>query len=307
MSIDKVFDEWKLNQRTLLNPNSQGQPAFNIELTAQHEATWQAGDIAEVRSGNSIERLESFIEKHQINPNALVESLQIKINDALRFKNLDVDVEPFANLDHLLEQLDDLPTREYSIASIPEQQVLRLVVRQQLDDQGQLGLGSGWLTQHTALRDKIQLRIRTNESFHLIADNRPIICIGNGTGIAGLMSLISARIRQDYTDNWLIFGEREQAHDFFYKDTIQAWINTAMLKRIDLAFSRDQAEKVYVHHKLREHAEELKTWVEKDAVIYVCGSIEGMATDVDLALTDILGEACIDELRETGRYRRDVY
>ena len=307
MSIDKVFDEWKLNQRTLLNPNSQGQPAFNIELTAQHEATWQAGDIAEVRSGNSIERLESFIEKHQINPNALVESLQIKINDALRFKNLDVDVEPFANLDHLLEQLDDLPTREYSIASIPEQQILRLVVRQQLDDQGQLGLGSGWLTQHTALRDKIQLRIRTNESFHLIADNRPIICIGNGTGIAGLMSLISARIRQDYTDNWLIFGEREQAHDFFYKDTIQAWINTAMLKRIDLAFSRDQAEKVYVHHKLREHAEELKTWVEKDAVIYVCGSIEGMATDVDLALTDILGEACVDELRETGRYRRDVY
>ena len=206
-----------------------------------------------------------------------------------------------------MEQLDDLPTREYSIASIPEQQVLRLVVRQQLDDQGQLGLGSGWLTQHTALRDKIQLRIRTNESFHLIADNRPIICIGNGTGIAGLMSLISARIRQDYTDNWLIFGERERAHDFFYKDTIQAWINTAMLKRIDLAFSRDQAEKVYVHHKLREHAEELKTWVEKDAVIYVCGSIEGMATDVDLALTDILGEACIDELRETGRYRRDVY
>ena len=307
MSIDKVFDEWKLNQRTLLNPNSQGQPAFNIELTAQHEATWQAGDIAEVRSGNSIERLESFIEKHQINPNALVESLQIKINEALRFKNLDVDVEPFANLDHLLEQLDDLPTREYSIASIPEQQILRLVVRQQLDDQGQLGLGSGWLTQHTALRDKIQLRIRTNESFHLIADNRPIICIGNGTGIAGLMSLISARIRQDYTDNWLIFGEREQAHDFFYKDTIQAWINTAMLKRIDLAFSRDQAEKVYVHHKLREHAEELKTWVEKDAVIYVCGSIEGMATDVDLALTDILGEACVDELRETGRYRRDVY
>ena len=307
MSIDKVFDEWKLNQRTLLNPNSQGQPAFNIELTAQHEATWQAGDIAEIRPGNSTERLESFIEKHQINPNALVESLQIKINEALRFKNLDVDVEPFANLDHLLEQLDDLPTREYSIASIPEQQVLRLVVRQQLDDQGQLGLGSGWLTQHTALRDKIQLRIRTNESFHLIADNRPIICIGNGTGIAGLMSLISARIRQDYTDNWLIFGEREQVHDFFYKDTIQAWINTAMLKRIDLAFSRDQAEKVYVHHKLREHAEELKTWVEKDAVIYVCGSIEGMATDVDLALTDILGEACIDELRETGRYRRDVY
>lgn len=80
-----------------------------------------------------------------------------------------------------------------------------------------------------------------------------------------------------------------------------------MLKRLDLAFSRDQAEKVYVHHKLREQAEELKTWVANDAVIYVCGSINGMASDVDQALIDILGETTVDELRQNGRYRRDVY
>ena len=80
-----------------------------------------------------------------------------------------------------------------------------------------------------------------------------------------------------------------------------------MLKRLDLAFSRDQAEKVYVHHKLREQANELRTWVEQGAVIYVCGSIQGMATDVDQALQDILGEASIDQLKQEGRYRRDVY
>ena len=307
MSIDKVFDQWKLIKRDLLNPNSQGAPAFNIELHAEHQAEWQAGDIAEIQPGNSHDRIEAFLTQHQISANTHVDSLNTTIEQALWNKNLTTDIEPFANMEHLLEQLVDLSTREYSIASIPQQQVLRLVVRQQSNAEGELGLGSGWLTQHLAIRDLISLRIRTNASFHLIDDNRPIICIGNGTGIAGLMSLISARIRLDYTENWLIFGEREQAHDFFYKDTIQAWQNTAMLKRIDLAFSRDQSEKVYVHHKLRDQAETLKTWIANDAVIYVCGSIEGMANDVDQALIDILGEACVDDLRQTGRYRRDVY
>ena len=206
-----------------------------------------------------------------------------------------------------MEQLPVLPSREYSIASIPEQQVLRLVVRQQLDTQGQLGLGSGWLTQHIALNAPIAMRIRTNESFHLIDDNRPIICIGNGTGIAGLMSLLSARIRSDYTDNWLIFGERQREHDYFFQSTMEAWHSTGMLKRLDLAFSRDQIEKIYVHHKLREQATEVKKWVENGAVIYVCGSINGMASDVHHALIEILGESTVDQLQQDGRYRRDVY
>ncbi|MDA4807960.1 hypothetical protein NY486_18985, partial [Enterobacter hormaechei] len=72
------------------------------------------------------------------------------------------------------------------------------------------------------------LRIRTNESFHLIDDNRPMICIGNGTGIAGLMSLLHARTRQDYSENWLIFGERQRRCDFFYQTTIEAWHNMGM-------------------------------------------------------------------------------
>jgi Sulfite reductase, alpha subunit (flavoprotein) len=121
------------------------------------------------------------------------------------------------------------------------------------------------------------------------------------------MSLLSARNRQDYTQNWLIFGERQRAHDFFFEETIQAWLQMGTLKRLDLAFSRDQQEKVYVHHKLREQAEELKLWVAQGAVIYVCGSINGMASDVDQALIDILGESTVDQLRLDGRYRRDVY
>ena len=306
MGIDKTFDQWTLSKRELLNPDSLGAPAFNIELVPQHEAVWQAGDIAEIQPGNSPERIRAFMEKYRIAAGTQVPYLKQSIEQALWDRDL-TQVDPFDSVDELLQQLPALATREYSIASIPSQQVLRLVVRQQSDAQGQLGLGSGWLTQHTALNSPIALRIRKNESFHLIADNRPIICIGNGTGIAGLMSLLSVRNRQDYTQNWLIFGERQRAHDFFFEETIQAWLQMGTLKRLDLAFSRDQQEKVYVHHKLREQAEELKLWVAQGAVIYVCGSINGMANDVDQALIEILGESTVDQLRLDGRYRRDVY
>lgn len=307
MTIDKTFDTWTLSQRTLLNPNSLGTSAFNLEFQPTHEVLWQAGDIAEIQPGNSPARIDDFLKQQNISANTLVSSSNKTIVEMLWNRNLTVEIKPFSNLDQLLQQLPVLPSREYSIASIPEQQVLRLVVRQQLDTQGQLGLGSGWLTQHIALNAPIAMRIRTNESFHLIDDNRPIICIGNGTGIAGLMSLLSARIRSDYTDNWLIFGERQREHDYFFQSTMEAWHSTGMLKRLDLAFSRDQIEKIYVHHKLREQATEVKKWVENGAVIYVCGSINGMASDVHHALIEILGESTVDQLQQDGRYRRDVY
>ncbi|MFJ0260207.1 PepSY domain-containing protein [Acinetobacter baumannii] len=307
VNIEKVFDNWTLQQRDLLNPNSLGQPAYNIELTASHEAVWQAGDIAEIQPGNSPERINKFLQHHHILKNAVVDSLQVSIEKALWNKDLTGEIEPFANLDHLLEQLPTLPTREYSIASIPSQQVLRLVVRQQYDESGDLGLGSGWLTQHTEINQNVALRIRTNESFHLIDDNRPIICIGNGTGIAGLMSLLHTRTRHNYTENWLIFGERQRAHDFFYASTIEAWQTMGMLKRLDLAFSRDQEQRVYVQDIIRQNAAELINWIEHGAVLYVCGSIDGMASGVDQALIHILGEEQVDELRQQGRYRRDVY
>ncbi|KHF77426.1 Iron-uptake factor PiuB [Acinetobacter sp. neg1] len=307
MNIEKVFDQWTLSERTLLNPNSVGQAAYNIELTTASDMTWHAGDIAEIQPANSQAEIQNFLAQHQIAAQTVVQSLNQTIEQALWDKNLRVEVKPFNTLEELLAQLPTLPTREYSIASIPAQQLLRLVVRQNRDENNQLGLGSGWLTEYAPLKQPIALRIRTNESFHLIDDNRPIICIGNGTGIAGLMSLLQQRNRQNYTANWLIFGERQREHDFFYQETIEAWKNMGTLQRVDLAFSRDQQQRIYVQDVMRNNAEELLKWVQQGAVIYVCGSIEGMASGVDQALTDILGEARLDELRQAGRYRRDVY
>lgn len=307
MNIEKVFDQWTLSERTLLNSDSLGQAVYNIELTSASDITWHAGDIAEIQPANSLTDIQNFLIKYQTPAHSIVESLKQNIEQALWNRNLWVEIQPFSTLEDLLEQLPTLPTREYSIASIPSQQVLRLVVRQKRDENDQLGLGSGWLTEFAQLKQTIALRIRTNESFHLIDDNRPIICIGNGTGIAGLMSLLQQRNRQNYTANWLIFGERQREHDFFYQETIQAWLNMGTLQRLDLAFSRDQEQRVYVQDVLRNNADELIKWVEQGAVIYVCGSIEGMASGVDQALMEILSEEKLDELRQAGRYRRDVY
>ncbi|TCM65813.1 sulfite reductase (NADPH) flavoprotein alpha-component [Acinetobacter calcoaceticus] len=313
MSVEKVFDPWILRQRDLLNPGSLGAAAYNIELQAKHEVMWQAGDIAEVQPQNSPERIAQFLKHYPqaatlIPPTALQAHATVQtIQQHLADRDLTGSVQDFATLDQLLVQLPILPTREYSIASIPTQGILRLVVRQQQDESGDLGLGSGYLTEHSQIEDGIALRIRTNSSFHLISDNRPIICIGNGTGIAGLMSLLHARQQAGFNENWLIFGERQREHDYFYQACMQSWQETQLLKRLDLAFSRDQAEKIYVHHLLRQYAEQLKAWIENDAVIYICGSIQGMASDVDQALIDILGEEQVDQLRIDGRYRRDVY
>jgi sulfite reductase (NADPH) flavoprotein alpha-component len=197
--------------------------------------------------------------------------------------------------------------REYSIASIPADGSLQLIVRQEVHPDGTLGLCSGWLTDHVALGTSINLRIRRNSSFHLPIEPVPVILLGNGTGLAGLRSLLHARVAQGQQRNWLLFGERKVAHDFHCGAELQGYLDSGDLARLDLAFSRDQAEKVYVQDLLREAAQELRAWLADGAVIYICGSLQGMAAGVDQVLMDLLGAEQVGELIEQGRYRRDVY
>jgi sulfite reductase (NADPH) flavoprotein alpha-component len=298
--VEKSFDHWTLSHRECLNPESLGLPAYQVDLKTTADVTWQAGDIAEIKPGNSLLRIQQFAQQHQI-------ELNDTLMESLLYKDLTQPFNSSIELTEAIAALAMLPSREYSIASVPEQQCLRLIIRQQKDAVGELGLGSGWLTAHTAVEQNVRLRVRQNPSFHLIDDNRPIICIGNGTGIAGLMSLLQARHRLNYTENWLIFGERQRAHDYFFEETLNIWLNMGTLKHLDVVFSRDQAEKIYVHHALSQHTERLKQWLSQGAVIYICGSIQGMATDVHNSLIEILGEDQLESLRQEGRYRRDVY
>ena len=204
--------------------------------------------------------------------------------------------------------LDPDHPREYSIASLPSEGQLTLLVRLQRRADGSLGAASGWLCETALPADTIRLRVRTHARFRLNGNAaRPLIAIGNGSGLAGLRALLKARIEAGKGDNWLLFGERNAAHDFLCRDELQGWLAQGGLARLDLAFSRDQSEPRYVQHLVREHASTLRSWVEGGAAIYVCGSLQGMAGGVHEALAEVLGAPTLDALAAEGRYRRDVY
>ena len=197
--------------------------------------------------------------------------------------------------------------REYSIASLPQDGAIDLLVRQMRSSDGGLGVGSGWLTHVAQVGEQIDLRVRSNRNFHAPDDARPMILVGNGTGLAGLRALIKARCAAGHRRNWLIFGERNAAHDAFCRDDISAWREDGTLERVDTVYSRDQPQRRYVQHVLREEADTVRQWVSAGAAIYVCGSLQGMAAGVDAALEDILGAESLQALLHAGRYRRDVY
>ena len=197
--------------------------------------------------------------------------------------------------------------REYSIASVPEEGQLRLLVREQRRADGSPGLGSGWLTRRLEPGATIQVAIRANPRFHVPPDARPLILIGNGTGVAGLRALLRARMEAGHHRNWLMLGERTAAHDFHYGDELREWQAAGCLPRLDVVFSRDGDRLRYVQHLLARHGQEVRTWVDEGASIHVCGSLLGMAPGVDAALESLLGRQALDHMAATGRYCRDVY
>lgn len=203
---------------------------------------------------------------------------------------------------------DPAHPRDYSIASVPGEGQLVLLVRLQQRDDGTPGAASGWLCSDASDADTIRLRVRAHARFRL-GENalRPLIAIGNGSGLAGLRALLKARIDAGTHRNWLLFGERNAAHDFLCRDELEAWRDSGALARLDLAFSRDGATARYVQHLIIEQRERLLQWVADGAAIYVCGSLQGMAGGVHDALLDVLGPAALDAMTRDGRYRRDVY
>jgi sulfite reductase (NADPH) flavoprotein alpha-component len=198
--------------------------------------------------------------------------------------------------------------REYSIASVSAEGRVRLLVRLHRRDDGSTGHCSGWLCEGASLQDTIAMRLREHSRFRLGANGaRPLILVGNGTGMAGLRAHLKARVDAGIFDNWLVFGERNGHCDFHFRSDITQWQGSGMLAALSLAFSRDQDSARYVQHLLSEQGERLRSWIARGAAIYVCGSLEGMATGVHVALLSILGQEQLDQLAAEGRYRRDVY
>lgn len=307
-----TYAPWRLAERRLLNPGSLGGPCFHLALTPPPdvEADWQAGDIAEIGPRNAPDAVARTLSALGFDGGETVriDGRATTLSAHLARCRLPASGEAAGlGAQALAERLRPLPHREYSIASLPADGALHLLVRQQRDGDGRLGLGSGWLTAQAEVGATIDLRLRRNANFHVPPDARPLLLIGNGTGIAGLRALIKARVAAGRRRNWLLFGERQMAHDLHYGDEIARWHAEGWLEHVDLAFSRDGAHRVYVQDCLRAAATRLRAWVDDGAAVYVCGSLAGMAPAIDAVLTDVLGRTRVERLAAEGRYRRDVY
>lgn len=308
------YGRWQLVERHCLNSGSVGAPVFFVAFApVAGEAHWQAGDIVEIGPRNALSDIEAVLLVLGLDGHSRVidDGHGCSLHEALASRALPHDAAAYkalygASLQALLD-LKPLPHREYSIASVTADGRIELILRQMRQADGRLGVGSGWLTEHAPVGGEIALRIRQNRSFHGPVDDRPLILIGNGTGIAGLRSHIKERALAGRQRNWLLFGERNAEHDFFFQEEIEAWQRAAVLERLDLAFSRDQEQRIYVQDVLRSRSAELREWVAAGAAIYVCGSLAGMAPAVAAVLSEALGEELLEKMAEDGRYRRDVY
>ncbi|WP_019211013.1 NADPH-dependent assimilatory sulfite reductase flavoprotein subunit [Yersinia massiliensis] len=228
------------------------------------------------------------------------------------------------NADQLVALLRPLTPRLYSIASSQAETETEVhitvgVVRYEIDGRPRTGGASGYLADRLAVDGDIRIFIEHNDNFRLPANpETPVIMIGPGTGIAPFRAFMQQREAIGATGkNWLLFGNPHFTEDFLYQVEWQRYVKDGLLTRIDLAWSRDQAHKIYVQDKLREQGAELWRWIQDGAHIYVCGDANRMAKDVEQVLLDVVAEhgamdteqadEYLSELRLARRYQRDVY
>lgn len=224
----------------------------------------------------------------------------------------------------LIEALRPLPPRLYSIASsyraAPDEIHLTVgVVRYHSNGEDREGVASTFLADRVEEGETVPVYISPNRNFRLPEDpGTPVIMVGPGTGIAPFRAFLAEREEVGADGrNWLFFGDRRFHQDFLYQTDILQWRRRGLLDRVDVAFSRDQGEKIYVQDRMRENAADLYAWLQEGAHFYVCGDGERMATDVDRALKDILKEqgglteedaaAYLKQMQKDKRYQRDVY
>ncbi len=224
--------------------------------------------------------------------------------------------------EQLVSLLRPLPPRLYSVASSlkahpGETHLLVSAVRWASHGRNRKGVASTYIADRRKKGGELKVYVKPNRHFRLPADpQRPVIMIGAGTGVAPYRAFVEERAETGAQGkSWLFFGARNYTNDFFYQLEWHDHLKSGALGRIDVAFSRDQPEKIYVQHRLAERADELRGWIADGAHVYVCGDEKAMARDVDAALAHIVGgtggeeagRARLKELAKAGRYQRDVY
>ncbi|MNV27564.1 Sulfite reductase [NADPH] flavoprotein alpha-component [compost metagenome] len=240
------------------------------------------------------------------------------IVDMVRFAPAQLDAEALIGL------LRPLTPRLYSIASSQaevesEVHITVGAVRFDIEGRARAGGASSFLADRVEEEGEVRVFIEHNDNFRLPANpETPVIMIGPGTGIAPFRAFLQQRAADEAPGkNWLFFGNPHFTEDFLYQVEWQRYVKEGVLNRIDLAWSRDQKQKIYVQDKLREQGAELWAWINNGAHLYVCGDANRMAKDVEQALLDVIAEfggmdaetadEFLSELRVERRYQRDVY
>ncbi|MEM9127467.1 MAG: sulfite reductase subunit alpha, partial [Pseudomonadota bacterium] len=242
--------------------------------------------------------------------------------DALDLLNLnpDLPLDPV----QVVSWLKPLQHRAYSISSSPkahagEVHLTVAAVRWMYENRAHRGVCSTFLADHVPQGARARIFLSANKSFRVPQDDSvPMIMVGPGTGIAPFRAFLEERRERGATGaNWLFFGDQHRSSDFIYEDEIGAFSSSGLLTRLDLAFSRDQAEKVYVQHRMIENGKDLYAQLQQGGYFYVCGDATRMAKDVDATLHQIIethggmtpdaAAEYVNRLKRDKRYVRDVY
>ena len=264
----------------------------------------ESSDLEQLASGESSDRVR-FLDGHHV------------VDIVRRYPVGGVDAAG------LLAGLRPLQPRLYSIASSQmevgqEAHLTVAPVRYELHGTARGGVASTQVADRLEMGATIPVYIQENPHFRLPADDAPIIMVGPGTGVAPFRAFLQEReARGAPGRSWLFFGERNLRSDFLYQVEWQEWLKSGLLSRLEVAFSRDANEKVYVQHRILEQAQQLYAWLEEGAHLYVCGDATGMAPDVHEALIDVVrgqgahsrdaAEDYVHRLAAEHRYHRDVY
>lgn len=318
--VDTILAAGKWNPEETVEINSQGERrALRVALLNHFEIT--------VLTKPLLEKLANYTATPK-----LKELLQTDNTEAVRsyIEGRDLldaltDFGP-VNLSEqqLIGILRKLPARLYSIASSlqanPDEVHLTIgVVRYEAHGRERRGVCSVQCAENLEPGDTLPIYIHKNDNFRLPANaETPIIMIGPGTGIAPFRSFIEERSETEAPGkSWLFFGDQHYVTDFYYQTEWQNFVKDGVLTRLDVAFSRDTDEKVYVQHRMKQASQELYQWIEDGATIYVCGDEQHMAKDVHATLLEILqqeggktleeAEQFMTRLIQDKRYQRDVY
>lgn len=353
----KKYYEGKIIASVNLNDRGSKKETYHIEIATDEVVHYEPGDAIGIVPPNRLAVVDRIIELTGVDGEMVVETGRVTASiktiliqhvnvcylllptikkyaaiteqeiPEIRMDLVDLlriyPVKNPAQFEEVIKILTPIAPRLYSLASAPaahgDNEVHITVSKNTFvtDDERRYGLCSEFLGDQP-VDTAITFYVHKNKAFKLPDAEKDIIMIGPGTGVAPFRSFLAERDAAGATGkNWLFFGEQHFVTDFLYQVEMQKYVETGVLTNLDLAFSRDQQQKIYVQHKMQQKSNELYNWLNNGAALYVCGAKEPMANDVEQTLINIISEqgdkttaeaeAFLLQLQEEGRYEKDVY